>query len=178
MTKNRLYAAIAGACFIGITQLATREHLYTSHIFSLCCFAASLPLMALRGVGGTFEDIEKDSWLWRLIDVLTDGFLLLFWFGVVALLFSFGWVVALFFMAASLIAFAILQVSGRWRTTAKKPKTVRGHVPFGIPVPGKANLVESPFTPGRYIDIAGFAPGAEVRDPYTDKIFRVPEPRM
>ncbi|SRR6266567_4810301 len=175
MTKNRLYAVISGACFIGITQLATREHLHPSHIFSLCCFAASLPFMALRGAGGTFEDIEKDSWLGRLIDVLTDGCLLLFWFGIVALLFSFAWGIALLFVAASLITFTIAYVSPRWIRAKKAVQ--KDAVPFGIPIPSRPNLVESPFTPGRYVDIAGFAPGTEVRDPYKDKIFRVPEPR-
>jgi hypothetical protein len=41
-------------------------------------------------------------------------------------------------------------------------------------VPGKKNLVESPFSPGKYVDVEGFAPGTEVKDPYTGKIFLVP----
>ena len=43
-----------------------------------------------------------------------------------------------------------------------------------IPVPGKPHLVESPYSPGKYIDVEGFPPGTEVKDPYTDKIFLVP----
>ncbi len=132
--------------------------------------------MALRAAGGDFENLEKDSLLWRLIDALTDGFLLLFWSGIVALLFSFGWVIALLFVAASVIAFTIVYMSPRWITAKKAAQ--KDAVPFGIPIPGRPNLVESPFTPGRCIDIAGFAPGAEVKDPYTDRIFRIPEPRL
>jgi len=59
--------------------------------------------------------------------------------------------------------------------TASTPtKTAKGDFPYGIPVPGKKNLVESPFSPGKYVDVEGFAPGTEVKDPYTGKIFLVP----
>jgi len=53
-------------------------------------------------------------------------------------------------------------------------KVARGDFPYGIPVPGKPHLVESPFSPGKYIDVEGFSPGTEVKDPYTGKIFLVP----
>ena len=53
-------------------------------------------------------------------------------------------------------------------------KVAKGDYPYGIPVPGKKDLVESPYSPGKYIDVAGFPPGTEVKDPYTDKIFLVP----
>jgi hypothetical protein len=53
-------------------------------------------------------------------------------------------------------------------------KVAKGDFPYGIPVPGKPHLVESPFSPGKYIDVEGFSPGTEVKDPYTGKIFLVP----
>jgi hypothetical protein len=53
-------------------------------------------------------------------------------------------------------------------------KVAKGDFPYGIPVPGKPHLVESPFSPGKFIDVEGFAPGTEVKDPYTGKIFLVP----
>jgi hypothetical protein len=58
--------------------------------------------------------------------------------------------------------------------TAGPTKVAKGDFPYGIPVPGKPHLVESPFSPGKYIDVEGFAPGTEVKDPYTGKIFLVP----
>jgi hypothetical protein len=58
--------------------------------------------------------------------------------------------------------------------TAAPTKIAKGDYPYGIPVPGKKDLVESPYSPGKYIDVAGFPPGTEVKDPYTDKIFLVP----
>ncbi|MDB6147057.1 MAG: hypothetical protein JWO45_721 [Spartobacteria bacterium] len=58
--------------------------------------------------------------------------------------------------------------------TAAATKVAKGDFPYGIPVPGKKNLVESPFSPGKYVDVEGFSPGTEVKDPYTGKIFLVP----
>lgn len=58
--------------------------------------------------------------------------------------------------------------------TAAPTKVAKGDFPYGIPVPGKPNLVESPFSPGKYVDVEGFSPGTEVKDPYTGKIFLVP----
>jgi hypothetical protein len=58
--------------------------------------------------------------------------------------------------------------------TAVPAKTEKGDHPYGIPVPGKAHVVESPFSPGKYVDVEGFPPGTEVKDPYTGKIFLVP----
>jgi len=60
--------------------------------------------------------------------------------------------------------------------TASTPsaKVAKGDYPYGIPVPGKPHVVESPFSPGKLIDVEGFPPGTEVKDPYTGKIFRVP----
>jgi len=58
--------------------------------------------------------------------------------------------------------------------TAAPTKVAKGDYPYGIPVPGKPHLVESPFSPGKYVDVEGFPPGTEVKDRYTDKIFLVP----
>jgi hypothetical protein len=59
-------------------------------------------------------------------------------------------------------------------TPATQPKVAHGDYPYGIPVPNKPHLVESPYSPGKYVDVEGFAPGTEVKDPYTQKIFLVP----
>ena len=42
--------------------------------------------------------------------------------------------------------------------------------------PGENGLVDSPFVPGKKVDIQGYPPGATVRDPYTNKMFIVPMP--
>jgi hypothetical protein len=54
--------------------------------------------------------------------------------------------------------------------------TVPGANDIPTAKPGKNGLVESPFAPGKQVDIQGYPPGAIVRDPYTNKIFIVPIP--
>ncbi|MEY2546428.1 MAG: hypothetical protein QOG48_1545 [Verrucomicrobiota bacterium] len=58
--------------------------------------------------------------------------------------------------------------------TAGATTKSKGDFPYGIPVPGKPHLVESPYSPGKFVDVEGFGPGQEVKDPYTGKIFLVP----
>jgi hypothetical protein len=47
--------------------------------------------------------------------------------------------------------------------------------PYATPVAGKPGFVTSPFAPySGYVDVRGFPPGTEVKDPYTQKVFLVP----
>lgn len=59
-------------------------------------------------------------------------------------------------------------------TTTAAPGTARGDYPYGVPVPDKPGFVRSPYSPDKLTDVRGYAPGTEVKDPYTGKIFLVP----
>ena len=56
------------------------------------------------------------------------------------------------------------------------PEAVKpvGELPIGKSVPGKPGFVTSPFGSAGLIDVRGFPPGSEVRDPYSGKTFLVP----
>lgn len=60
-------------------------------------------------------------------------------------------------------------------TTTTPPPAPAGNYEYGKQVPGKPGFVTSPHSPySGYVDVRGFPPGTEVKDPYTGKIFLVP----
>lgn len=70
----------------------------------------------------------------------------------------------------------LAQVSER-RATTDTPSDGGAHrdLPYGVPVPGRAGFVTSPFAPTRgFVDVRGFPPGTEVKDPYSGKVFLTP----
>jgi len=62
--------------------------------------------------------------------------------------------------------------------TAKASSSKKSHsaaAPYGVPVPGKQGFVTSPFAPNSgYVDVRGFPPGTQVKDPYSGKVFLTP----
>ncbi len=56
------------------------------------------------------------------------------------------------------------------------PPPVNESVPWGIPIEGKPGYIRSPFSPtAGQIDVRGFPPGTEVKDPYNPgKLIMVP----
>lgn len=62
----------------------------------------------------------------------------------------------------------------RTTTTTSGPAPKKDY-PYATPVAGKSGFVTSPYAPySGYVDVRGFPPGTEVKDPYTQKIFLVP----
>ena len=66
-------------------------------------------------------------------------------------------------------------VTSKWSGTNGAPGTAKHDYPYAQPVAGKPGFVTSPYAPGSgYVDVRGFPPGTEVKDPYTNKVFLVP----
>jgi beta-lactamase regulating signal transducer with metallopeptidase domain len=83
------------------------------------------------------------------------------------------------FLSARLVPNApMTQPDAPRRATVLAPAaspSVDGKYPYGKPVPGKPGFATSPYAPkDGYIDLRGYRPGTEVKDPYTKKIFLVP----
>jgi hypothetical protein len=53
----------------------------------------------------------------------------------------------------------------------------RADIPYATRVPGRPGNVYSPFTgKTQLVEVTGMAPGIVAKCPYTNKLFRVPEP--
>ncbi|MGC1481498.1 MAG: hypothetical protein WA771_13425 [Chthoniobacterales bacterium] len=65
--------------------------------------------------------------------------------------------------------------TGMQETATTTTTTTESSLLYGTPVPGKAGFVTSPHAPyAGYVDVRGFPPRTEVKDPYSGKIFLVP----
>jgi hypothetical protein len=106
-----IYATVSGACFIAITQIVTRENVNAAHFIALACFVTAMPFCALVAAVARLEHLQQGSFLSKLVSHLSGNALFVFWLGVAAMTFSFGWLIGLLFVIPSLIAWAIAHVT-------------------------------------------------------------------
>jgi len=83
---------------------------------------------------------------------------------------------------STLLLFVILSICGCSKKSSDAasvtptPAIENQKMEYGIPVPGKPGFVQSPYAPKNgYVDVRGFPKDTEVKDPYTGRIFLVPE---
>lgn len=58
---------------------------------------------------------------------------------------------------------------------SSSPAKPAGDLPFGTPVPGRINMVNSPYAgKTQLVDVSGMSVGQTVKCPYTGKLFKVP----
>jgi len=70
---------------------------------------------------------------------------------------------------------AASNLANPFATPTPVPVAAPRDLPYGTPVPGKPGFVTSPHSQtAGYVDVRGFPPGSEVKDPYSGKIFLVP----
>lgn len=70
---------------------------------------------------------------------------------------------------------SVANPSNPFATPTPVPAAAPRDLPYGTPVPGKPGFVTSPHSASAgYVDVRGFPPGSEVKDPYSGKIFLVP----
>lgn len=63
-------------------------------------------------------------------------------------------------------------------TTPPAPAAPKQDLPYGTPVAGRPNMVNSPYAQkSQLVDVAGMSAGQTVKCPYTGKLFKVPAPQ-
>lgn len=60
-------------------------------------------------------------------------------------------------------------------SAAPSPKPAASDLPYGSAIPGRMNMVNSPYAgKTQLVDVSGMSPGQTVKCPYTGKLFKVP----
>jgi hypothetical protein len=101
--QRKSYGIAAGACFVIITQLATRDRLTDSQLAAIKCFSISLPIFVGAVSIPAIRELEQGDPMFHLVDQLVGSALIIFWIGMFALLSSFGWTSGVFFILTSTV---------------------------------------------------------------------------
>ena len=96
---RNLLAGAAGASFVAVTQLATRDTMQVSHLVAIGCFTVTMPVFVSAAVFPKFQEIKQGT---RAAEIAYDFIVtagLIFLFGIASLLWAFGWYFAIAFAA-------------------------------------------------------------------------------
>jgi hypothetical protein len=100
--KQRTIAGVAaGACFVAITQLATRGQLTDAQLISVGCFAITMPVFACVSVSRALA-MPPTPRFREVMEQMHSGATTVFLVGIAALLASFHWSIGIGFVLVSL----------------------------------------------------------------------------
>lgn len=102
---RNISAGAAGASFVALTQLATRDGIDLSHSIAICCFSITLPIFVTIAIVPKFHTIQSDSSYVGTVSGVVVVVGIVFVFGVASLLWAFGWYFALAFTAICLACY-------------------------------------------------------------------------
>jgi hypothetical protein len=100
-TLRNLSAGAAGASFVALTQLATRDCIDISQSIAIGCFSVTLPIFVAAVTIPKFHKLEDDSPWGNVVSHIIGWSGVIFLLGIAALLWSFGWYFAFVFVAIS-----------------------------------------------------------------------------
>jgi len=98
-------AGAAGASFVALTQLATRDSIHPFHLVAIGCFSVTLPVFVVAAAIPKFYQIEVDSRRGKTIQSIVAIAGIIFLLGITSLLWTFGWYFALGFVAVCLACY-------------------------------------------------------------------------
>lgn len=102
---RNISAGAAGASFVALTQLATRNGIDWSHSIAIGCFSITLPIFVTVAIVPKFHAMQSDSPWGETIHGVVVVAGIIFVCGVVSLLWSFGWYFGLAFAAICLACY-------------------------------------------------------------------------
>jgi hypothetical protein len=98
-------AGAAGASFVAITQVATRDSINVVQSVAIGCFSITLPIFTVAALSRPLREVELRSCWSKIIFLLlvVGGFA--FVLGIASILWSFGWCYVIVFVLSTSVFF-------------------------------------------------------------------------
>lgn len=98
---QRISAGAVVACFVVLTQLATRDCFHIAHLIAIGCFSATMPIFVAAITIPKYQKLEDDSPWGGAVSQIMGWTGVVFLLGVASLLWSFRWYFAVLFATIS-----------------------------------------------------------------------------